>query len=843
MPRLRSLAVLVFLLIAVSSAVAGISERTDAPVSLVRVAKSQIELSLSGLLDAEQLGFLKVAGRMEEWILLYVTPAGVATLESAGVEYFLALADVGGAELYLVPKVKGIERSSIEDNADVVDESRSHLLVRVDPARAFHIHLLPYKKRLLSPSEPGLPLVLPEVQMKRQPEQPLSYSPTIQTMVDAVSQSSLYSRLSDLSGENTVTIGGETYTIFTRYSPNSMCRRSGHWLREQFEDLGMETEYHYFNFRAALKAIVFPENQTEGWAVGKHMLVLHTGDGGDTWYEQHWGDEGTVQDIHMWDGLHGCVVGNNGIIMVTDDGQTWQRVTSPTSNDLMSVAYIDSLTVFCCGYGGKILRSVDGGYSWSTVSSPTGRDLLGMCFVNSTIGWAVGESGRIIKTENGGSSWSIMSSPVSVHLTDVTFQGETSGWISGESGRILRTVNGETWSEVSTPVSSHLQSVFFLNGSMGWACGNEGAIIKSFDGGASWVDLSLTSAVDMGDILFTSPNDGWVTGLAFLRRTNNGGLDWEDRRGGISSGDINVVATLPGTLRPDDIYIICGHYDNTSQTPNTYAPGADDNGTGTIATLEAARVLRDYEFEGTLKFVCFSREEQGLVGSHFYAMDAYERGDNIVAALNFDMIGYEDIDPEDVDIVCNTPSQWLGNEYQDAAALYVPGLSIDRGTATYVGSDNSSFWDYGFSSLLGIEDFGLNNPYYHRTTDRVSTLDFDFYTDVVRGAVATLAELAVIDSVSSSVTGIFEPGRFKVSPNPGRGEITIEMSGATRPVMSIEVYDVEGRLVSELAPSVTSGVAHAVWHGVDSAGNPVGPGIYFVRVSGGQDTAKIVLLK
>jgi hypothetical protein len=162
---------------------------------------------------------------------------------------------------------------------------------------------------------------------------------------------------------------------------------------------------------------------------------------------------------------------------------------------------------------------------------------------------------------------------------------------------------------------------------------------------------------------------------------------------------------------------------------------------------------------------------------------------------------------------------------------------------SHVGSDNSSFWDYGYPAFCGIEDSPLNNPQYHRTTDRVSTIDFDFYTDVVKGAVATLAELAVIDTVTSSITRVFEPGWFRVSPNPGRGEIAIEMSAPSERPKAFEIYDVTGRLVSRVRPAVTGDVARAVWPGRDATGRPVAPGIYYLKEAGGKHSTKLVLLR
>jgi Zn-dependent M28 family amino/carboxypeptidase len=331
-------------------------------------------------------------------------------------------------------------------------------------------------------------------------------------------------------------------------------------------------------------------------------------------------------------------------------------------------------------------------------------------------------------------------------------------------------------------------------------------------------------------------------GAGLIRHTIDGGLDWEDQHDGIQAGDVNVVATKPGTLNPEEIYIICGHYDSISQIPETYAPGADDNGTGAVGVIEAARILKDYDFEATLRFVCFSREEQGLVGSNAYVKEAYGRGDSIVGALNFDMIGYEDVDPEDVEIICNTASVWLGDEYETAAGLYVPSLGIHRQISSYVGSDNTSFWNYGYSSFCGIEDSPLHNPYYHRTTDRVSTLDFDFYTDVVRGAVATLAELARVDTVTSAIAGTLEPHGLKISPNPGN-VVTIGMAARGPTPADFEIYDVNGRLVARVRPSVDSGLARAVWNGTDSSGDRVGSGIYFLRPAGSNTAAKIILLK
>jgi photosystem II stability/assembly factor-like uncharacterized protein len=836
-------ALLAVLTCATPSAAMDSEPRAHATIGLVEVDAAAFEPVSADLDRMLAGGGLRVAAKADESILLYATPGGIAALAEHGIDTRLLLEAVGDREIYLVPMLGGIYIESLSGEHRVLSTTEKHYLIEADASATAEIHMLPFKKRLPDPGESGLPLGGTLPAPVRRVQAPLTYAPMIQAMVDSVSESRLYSTLSDLSGETQVLIGGEPYTINTRYSPTEMCKKAGQFILETFQAMGLEAEYDYFNWRTLMKGVYFPVDNQTGWAVGQGMSVLHTDDGGEIWIEQYTGDEGALNDIEMTDNSHGCIVGNNGIALVTEDGGTWQRVYPPTSNDLNNLYFVDDSTAFCCGEGGVILKTVDGGFNWSSVPSGTGQTLHGICFADPVTGWVVGMNGVIRKTENGGASWSSVSSPTGEDLYDVDCVDENACWACGLSGTVIRTEDGDTWEEVGTPVSEALKSVCFVNSLKGYACGKLGTMIKTLDGGATWYDLEFPDNMNLNDLHFVTAGEGWVVGLGALQHTVTGGTEWESRSTGVRAGDVNVVATMPGTTDPEEIYIICGHYDSISQMPETYAPGADDNGTGTVGVIEAARVLKNYSFESTLRFVCFSREEQGLVGSGAYAREARARGDSIVAALNFDMIGYVDSAPEDLDVLYNGISEWLADEYMAAAALYVTDLDIIKKYATYVGSDNSSFWDYNYPSFCGIEDSPLNNPYYHRTTDRISTLDFDFYTDVVQAAVATLAELARVDTTTSSVAGFVQPPAFRVGPNPGRGEITIEMTRSDKAPEAIRVFNVEGRLVASLEPAVDRDLVKATWDGTDLEGSAAGPGIYFVKVAGRSKGAKIVLLK
>jgi hypothetical protein len=174
----------------------------------------------------------------------------------------------------------------------------------------------------------------------------------------------------------------------------------------------------------------------------------------------------------------------------------------------------------------------------------------------------------------------------------------------------------------------------------------------------------------------------------------------------------NVVAEKTGQTYPDDIVIICAHYDSTSPAASrlTLAPGADDNASGTAAVLEAARILALYPIDFTIRFIAFSAEEWGLYGSRAYAMAAGLAGERIIGVINLDMIAYADAMPEDLQIIVNPASGWLADRFLDAASSYGPLGATKTVDASFVYSDHAPFWDRGYPALLAIEDEPPRQP-------------------------------------------------------------------------------------------------------------------------------------
>ena len=211
----------------------------------------------------------------------------------------------------------------------------------------------------------------------------------------------------------------------------------------------------------------------------------------------------------------------------------------------------------------------------------------------------------------------------------------------------------------------------------------------------------------------------------------------------------NVIATLPG-LYPDKINIVGGHHDSYSlsfDSAMVFAPGADDNASGTSAVLEIARVLKEtnYQPESTIRFITFGAEEYGLWGSKDYALKAYNSGMDINIMINHDMIShtYSPVANSSVDI-----NYYSGFEYLRELAMYCTQtyslITPDIGSPNSSGSDSHSFWQLGFPSVY-FEESNFS-PYYHSPADTIGNYNMDYCAEVIKSSCATLLSHIVIPS-------------------------------------------------------------------------------------------------
>jgi hypothetical protein len=146
----------------------------------------------------------------------------------------------------------------------------------------------------------------------------------------------------------------------------------------------------------------------------------------------------------------------------------------------------------------------------------------------------------------------------------------------------------------------------------------------------------------------------------------------------------NVVATLKGT-DPNDkrIFVISGHMDNmrTSVMDSIGdAPGADDDGSGTVAVMECARIMSKHKFPATVVFVTLAGEEQGLIGAYFMAKKARKENWAIEAVLNNDIMGSNN--SNETNIIENTKlrvfSEGLSVADTGKAAMQIRSLGLEN---------------------------------------------------------------------------------------------------------------------------------------------------------------------
>ena len=201
----------------------------------------------------------------------------------------------------------------------------------------------------------------------------------------------------------------------------------------------------------------------------------------------------------------------------------------------------------------------------------------------------------------------------------------------------------------------------------------------------------------------------------------------------------DVVGTLYGT-DPNSTaqYILCAHFDTVAG-----APGADDDGSGTAAVLAIASVLRQYHFNHTIRFITFSGEEVGTYGSFTYAREASYRGDNIVAVLNMDMIGYASTTEGGRVLRFFPPprSRWIADYATTIGEKYneIIDMKIDT-LPSYRGADNQAFVDYGFDGVWIAHQDGY--PWGHSPNDTADHLNWSYYVKATKLMLAITAELA-----------------------------------------------------------------------------------------------------
>lgn len=187
-------------------------------------------------------------------------------------------------------------------------------------------------------------------------------------------------------------------------------------------------------------------------------------------------------------GEHLIAVGQQGVILRSQDGVSWTQSPSPASVMLTRVRFTDAHHGWALGYDATILQTSDGGRSWMLRNrDPAGRALYDIRFLENGRALAVGAYGTMLETHDGGTNWSARDGALTglgMHLNALQRLGDGSLLICGERGLIARSVDaGATWALLDSPYAGSLFGVL--------PRGDQGAIVYGMRG-------NVWSAADLG---------------------------------------------------------------------------------------------------------------------------------------------------------------------------------------------------------------------------------------------------------------------------------------------------------------------------------------------------------
>jgi len=256
----------------------------------------------------------------------------------------------------------------------------------------------------------------------------------------------------------------------------------------------------------------------------------------------------------------------------------------------------------------------------------------------------------------------------------------------------------------------------------------------------------------------------------------------------------NIVITKTGTLYPDEYIIVDGHYDTYN------GPGVNDNGTGTAIVLEAARILKDIPTEYSVKFIHFSAEELGLIGSSHYVNNTVIPEDlNIRLVFNIDEVGGIAGEVNNT-ITCErdesspTSNNAASAAFTDTLASLTEMYSDIETYISYAyGSDYVPFMQNGYV-VTGFYEYN-ESPYPHTINDSLSHVDVDYVFEVNKASVASSLYFANAYDPNTGVDDLSQNSDFNIYPNPFQRSFKIRNHTIEELILTIS--DLQGKILEQ----------------------------------------------
>lgn len=257
----------------------------------------------------------------------------------------------------------------------------------------------------------------------------------------------------------------------------------------------------------------------------------------------------------------------------------------------------------------------------------------------------------------------------------------------------------------------------------------------------------------------------------------------------------NLIVTKPGTTYPNTFVVVDGHYDSKTGT------GTNDNGSGTAIILETARLLKNINTDYAIKFIHFSMEEVGLVGSyHFVNNVAFPNGMDIRVLLNIDEVG-GDITKINNTIICErdesnpTAANAASYAFTDTLATCVQLYSNLFTEISYAYA--SDYMPFQAKDYVITGFFEKNQtPHRHQATDSIAYVDVPYVHEITKATIGSTMYFAVARDSANSINELDE-NKFYIYPNPANDRLTVQLNSENSLIQNLKIINLLGETIDE----------------------------------------------
>jgi hypothetical protein len=258
----------------------------------------------------------------------------------------------------------------------------------------------------------------------------------------------------------------------------------------------------------------------------------------------------------------------------------------------------------------------------------------------------------------------------------------------------------------------------------------------------------------------------------------------------------NLVVTKVGTIYPNTFVIICGHYDTIT------GRGTNDNGSGVATIFEVARLLQNIPTQYSIKFINFSGEEDGLVGSQNFVSSVVNSTSpkmNIKLVFNIDEVGGR-ADMTNDTVTCerdtgsptsnNAASNTITNELITCVQLYSP---LNTFLSYAYASDYMPFEENN-EVITGF--FEKNEtPHRHTSTDLLVNMDPVYVYNIAKAATGAMLHFAVAATSTLASDEFNKDNQVSFFPSPAKDVLNINLGNIIDTDYSFSLIDLQGKIV------------------------------------------------